>query len=1324
MVKKQNRKRLKIRRRLVSVLAAALMMQNILTAVAASATSSATTGEVNEVDISVNFATSSNTSTDQVTSLNANDPDADSDLEDDLATDSNAKIDIFEDMPEIGTTEFTKWFFEHVSFAELWDWFVAEMANADQDDVFLAWYYENEDRVMEALQQYTSGLSVMMLRSSSVGDLWDNWNGNTVWNGDGTASSPYQISVLSDLMGLSEMVAAGYDFEGTYFELTQDIDLGNININSGSWNPIGWYQQKTELSGAVSHKFKGNFDGANNTIVGLKVSNSVYTLNNVGLFGALEGGTIKNLTVEADTISGGDNVGILAGSISSDTIIYNVTVSGYISAQGDAGGIAGEVVGKKMAKSGTATIENCFADGVTINSQQSNYYVGGIAGNVQYANIVDNKVLTYDGDANRIQGKGYVGGVVGRMNKTNVWNSYVNGTIGGNGSTAIGGIVGKYESGDLILARFAGTISKSNNGTASREGTFVGTRESMNNFTYGTNASNNISYLFTDSVSKAKKVFGSNIENDNIFSASAHIGYWTDNERNVTLVAGSTETKVEGRFFYEELEAAVKFVTVSKLQNSFTAEDYSNDCDFALDHFVPNSYGAPIRGYLVSIPRIDARNANGTYDTDVASLTALGVTTNSYYRTIDKDSPSAVAPGDIINITTAAKNNYGSRYQMVYDSSEAGKVKPPTYTDEEGSTVKTTYIAGGTYTFYMPECDTEINAEYIKVTTALTMTPEITTLKVVQTRDGDRKNPTITTVVYNNEGTQIAKYIGDIAQVTPNPIHIHAEHNGEGSAADKTVMWSVDNTDLVTLTNGGSYTLADAYVMPSLSSSFISNIINTKVKQQSDNAYLEAIDNTIYSDVAVITATTNPATSVNNIAVVGNTRVNVTFQIVDNTTRRVEGLNLNMSNMVYTVTRTLTGDRSNLVETYTCSEPSVLSATLNPQQPFFKNVAWTEPDNGNTITLTPGGNNTEECTVNVRFDNKGIENPAWIQNIINADNQKHKEDKYARLSGTGEYTTTVTATSEDQTHGVVTASCNVKIIFVTVDETVIHPESVTMNPDTVHFNLAITKKGSATGATNAKTGFDTKKLRATINPSLADNDTYKTYNRGVTWSVSESDVLTISQDGTITPLEDAQWIKDAMKQSPYEAIKTVLVYATTKDNGIAGMVTVTLSFKGTIEKTSSSGGSGGGGGSTSGTKSVGTTTSAGGGPAGSVVGTWTQLEDERWMFATTERTYVNEWVYIYNPYAAEGQTSVSWFRFDEQGYMVTGWFTDIDGHMYYLNPAFDLTQGRMLTNWQYIDGFWYCFSEETTQGNPVGSLLRNITTSEERVVNDQGQWVQ
>lgn len=69
------------------------------------------------------------------------------------------------------------------------------------------------------------------------------------------------------------------------------------------------------------------------------------------------------------------------------------------------------------------------------------------------------------------------------------------------------------------------------------------------------------------------------------------------------------------------------------------------------------------------------------------------------------------------------------------------------------------------------------------------------------------------------------------------------------------------------------------------------------------------------------------------------------------------------------------------------------------------------------------------------------------------------------------------------------------------------------------------------------------------------------------------------------------------------------------------------------------------------------------------------------MFCDDTRTYASKWAAIYNPYAdkTKGQQEYDWFRFDESGYMVTGWFTDVDGNRYYLNPVSDGTQGRMVT---------------------------------------------
>ncbi len=123
------------------------------------------------------------------------------------------------------------------------------------------------------------------------------------------------------------------------------------------------------------------------------------------------------------------------------------------------------------------------------------------------------------------------------------------------------------------------------------------------------------------------------------------------------------------------------------------------------------------------------------------------------------------------------------------------------------------------------------------------------------------------------------------------------------------------------------------------------------------------------------------------------------------------------------------------------------------------------------------------------------------------------------------------------------------------------------------------------------------------------------------------------------------------------------------------------------------------------------------------------MANGKWIFASN-RTYTDEWAYISNPYATGEQEKASWFRFDRDGFMVTGWQTDPDGSTYYLKTAMDGTQGQMLTGWQYIpgvtgqtvEGAWYFF-------NPVsdgtrGKLLISTVTPDGYTVNEKGQWVQ
>ncbi len=52
----------------------------------------------------------------------------------------------------------------------------------------------------------------------------------------------------------------------------------------------------------------------------------------------------------------------------------------------------------------------------------------------------------------------------------------------------------------------------------------------------------------------------------------------------------------------------------------------------------------------------------------------------------------------------------------------------------------------------------------------------------------------------------------------------------------------------------------------------------------------------------------------------------------------------------------------------------------------------------------------------------------------------------------------------------------------------------------------------------------------------------------------------------------------------------------------------------------------------------------------------------QWMFADKARTYAKEWAAVHNPYASaeNGQSAYDWFRFDEAGFLMTGWYQDED----------------------------------------------------------------
>lgn len=93
---------------------------------------------------------------------------------------------------------------------------------------------------------------------------------------------------------------------------------------------------------------------------------------------------------------------------------------------------------------------------------------------------------------------------------------------------------------------------------------------------------------------------------------------------------------------------------------------------------------------------------------------------------------------------------------------------------------------------------------------------------------------------------------------------------------------------------------------------------------------------------------------------------------------------------------------------------------------------------------------------------------------------------------------------------------------------------------------------------------------------------------------------------------------------------------------------------------------------------------------------WEQ-DSKGWRYKEKGGYVTSAWRYL-NWSGAPG-----WYYFGSDSYMKSGWFKDLDGNWYYLNPVSDGSQGKMITGWQFINGNWYYLNpvSDKTQGKMV-----------------------
>lgn len=193
------------------------------------------------------------------------------------------------------------------------------------------------------------------------GETVDTWDGKTIAGGfaegDGTQDNPFQIETAAQLAYFAKTVNEGEAYLYKYIVLTADIDLANKE-----WTPIGNH----------SNPFKGNFNGNNHTVTGMRISGE---LDRVGLFGECikfnVDSAIKNITVKDSVICGINFVGAIVGYAEGINIENCRSIGNTINGKTDVGGICGKIGGYSVGK-----VSQCYNSSKVTGRVR----VGGIAG--------------------------------------------------------------------------------------------------------------------------------------------------------------------------------------------------------------------------------------------------------------------------------------------------------------------------------------------------------------------------------------------------------------------------------------------------------------------------------------------------------------------------------------------------------------------------------------------------------------------------------------------------------------------------------------------------------------------------------------------------------------------------------------------------------------------------------------------------------------------------------------------------------------------------------------------------------------------------------
>ena len=206
----------------------------------------------------------------------------------------------------------------------------------------------------------------------------------------GTEADPYIIYNKDQLDLLATNVNAGNNYSGKYFKLGADIayshttDWDDASSTENNYTAIGGYFNSTNCP------FMGTFDGDGHTISGIRIykgGNENEVDEYLGLFGLVQSGTVKNVTITDMRITGYYCLGGIVGNNDDYSRVENCHATATVALNAVQNGAYnfGGIVGYNNQ----GNIIGCFsAVTITTTGTLTNCHdFGGIVGRTQYGSV-------------------------------------------------------------------------------------------------------------------------------------------------------------------------------------------------------------------------------------------------------------------------------------------------------------------------------------------------------------------------------------------------------------------------------------------------------------------------------------------------------------------------------------------------------------------------------------------------------------------------------------------------------------------------------------------------------------------------------------------------------------------------------------------------------------------------------------------------------------------------------------------------------------------------------------------------------------------------